>query len=188
MKSPHLIEQELDITGKVTFTNFLIDSDRASEIQSELSCEVTPERYTELVDELGRLCKTKTVTKTNIVTLSGRAVMARLLIGDDTYTGAVNYGALGDDNTAVNSADTTLGNEVARKSYALRTRTNAQVNINFFYSQSDTDGTYEEFGTFIDGTSATDSGQMFNHVLTGGWTKTALEAMVVSVQFDVNQA
>jgi hypothetical protein len=39
---------------------------------------------------------------------------------------------------------------------------------------------------FIDGDAAADSGQLFNHALTGGWTKTDTEAMTVSVQININ--
>lgn len=177
------------IMGMVTFRNFVIDSERAKEIDNELQKRnISKERYFELVTELEKICKVKKVTKKNLVVLSGRSIFARLLVGDTTYSGEVTHGALGDDNTAVNASDTTLVNEVARKPYAVRSRTNAQVSLDFYYSKSDTDGTYEEFGLFIDGTATADSGQLFNRVLTGGWNKSSSEAMTVSIQIDINAA
>jgi hypothetical protein len=115
-------------------------------------------------------------------------VFARILAGDTTYTGAINYGALGSGSTAVSSANTQLATEVKRKLYGTRTQTGAQANLDFYYSKSDTNGTYNEFGTFIDGTATVNTGQLYNRVLTGGWTKSASESMTVSLQVDINDA
>lgn len=176
--------------GVVTFTNFLIEHPRAKEIDQELKHAhlISPLRYDSLLKELKDLCSVKKLVEHNMVVLTGRSVFARLLIADTTYTGAVNYGALGTASTAVTDADTVLDTEVARKGVARRVRTTDSVDFDFFYSQSDTDGTYEEFGMFIDGTATVDTGQLFNRLLTGGWTKTNTEAMTVSVQIDVNAA
>ena len=63
----------------------------------------------------------------------------------------------------------------------------ASTDFDFFFSQLDTSGTYEEFGMFIDGDASADSGQLFNHALTGGWAKTNAEAiMTVSAQININ--
>ena len=184
------IEENQGIKGRLTFTNFLLLSERAREIDAFLKTATNLQAhvYDRLVRELRSLCEIKTFQVDNLVVLTGREVFARRLIGDSTYTGAINYGALGTDNTAVNSADTTLGVEVARKLFSRRTRTNAQVDLDFFYSQSDTDGTYEEFGTFIDGAATADSGVLFNHALTGGWTKTDTEAMTVSLTVTISDS
>lgn len=182
-------EEKSSFKGIITFKNYEIRSDRAREIDASLkdAHDMDPLRFDELMAELGSLCRVREVTKHNIVVLTGRQVFARILIGDMTYSGNINYGALGTDATAVNAADTVLGTEVSRKLFARRTRTSAAANFDFFYSQADTDGTYEEFGMFIDGSATVDTGQLFNHVLTGGWTKTNVEAMTVSVQVNVNQ-
>ncbi|MDR6305906.1 hypothetical protein GGQ85_003632 [Nitrobacter vulgaris] len=176
------------VSGRLTFTNFELNCPRAREIDARLrSGHDMPERvWYSLMRELALLCPVRTLEKRNIVVLSGRSVMARILLGDATYSGAINYGALGTDSTAPAASDTALGAEVARKLFARRTRTDAQVNFDFFYSQLDTDGTYEEFAMFIDGDASADSGQMFNHALTGGWAKTNTEAMTVSVQITIN--
>jgi hypothetical protein len=54
-----------------------------------------------------------------------------------------------------------------------------------FYSKADTNGTYQEFGTFIDGSASANSGQLFTRMLTGGWTKTSSESMTVSAQYTI---
>ena len=178
------------IQGIVTFTKYKIVGKRAEEIDKELktATNISQARYNELVRELNELCEVTAVRKENLCVLSGRSIFARLLVGDTTYTGEINYGALGSNSTAVDASDTTLNTEVARKLYATRVRSGAQVTLDFYYSKSDTNGTYEEFGCFIDGSASADSGQLFNRLLTGGWTKSASEAMTVSVQININAA
>jgi hypothetical protein len=182
------LTEQSGILGRVTFRNFDIQSERAREIDAILrnAHDLSTDAWNALIAELAALCPTREFSTHNLVVLAGRAVVARRLIGDLTYSGTIDYGALGTDATAVNAADTTLGTEVARKLFARRTRTDAQANFDFFYSQADTDGTYEEFGMFIDGTATVDTGQLFNHLLTGGWTKTDTEALTVSVQININ--
>jgi hypothetical protein len=181
------LAEQSGLTGIVTFQNFRIKSPRASQIDQLLgSGMLSAGQFSELLQELKQISEPRTLVVHNLVVLTGRALIARRLIGDLTYSGTIDYGALGTDATAVNAADTTLGTEVARKLFARRTRTNAQANFDFYYSQADTDGTYEEFGMFVDGTATVDTGQLFNHALTGGWTKTNTEAMTVSVQLNIN--
>lgn len=182
------LHDPIALSGRIVVSNFDLTSQRARDIDAILrgGHDMSDAKWRRLMRQLTLLCPVRTLERRNLVVLAGREVLARMLVGDTTYSGAINYGALGTDNTAVNAADTALGTEVARKLFARRTRTNAQVNFDFFYSQADTDGTYEEFGLFIDGDSSADSGKLFNHVLTGGWTKTNTEAMTVSVQLNIN--
>lgn len=182
------VEERGGIKGLVTLTNFVIQGARAMEIDNFLrnATEIAPELYAKLIAELHELCEVRQVQYQNLVVTSGRSIFARLLLADTTYTGAINYGALGTGATAAAAGDTTLGTEVFRKIYATRTRSGAQATVDFYYSKGDTNGTYTEFGCFIDGTASTDSGQLFNRVLTGGWTKSSIEAMTVTVQIDVN--
>jgi hypothetical protein len=123
----------------------------------------------------------------NLVVTIGRNVLARLLTGDTTYSGQINYGALGSSSTAVSNADTQLGTEVFRKLYASHTTDGNNVAyIDFFYAASDTNGTYAEFGNFIDGTGTANSGRLFSHILTGGWAKSAVQSMYVACQYTIS--
>lgn len=178
--------------GIVTISNYEIsDNPKAREIDKLLR-KATPENmnrtmYNYLLKELGLCCQlNKTMTAANRVVQSGREVFARRMVADNTYSGELTHGLLGDDTTAVADTDIALGNEVARKTIASRGRSGDQVTVDFYYSQNDTDGTYEEFGTAIDGTNTAGSGQLYNRLLTGGWTKTATESMTVSIQFNLN--
>src|SRR5450755_1907019 len=54
----------------------------------------------------------------NLIAIVGRNVLARLLAGDATYSGQVNYGALGSSSTTPAFSDTQPGTEVYRKIFA----------------------------------------------------------------------
>lgn len=174
--------------GIVKFETRKIVGTRAQEIDRELKTAVLipRRRFVALIKELDSLCPAKTSVICNLVVQAGRNVLAGILNGELTYTGIINYGALGTSATAVTSGDTTLGAEVKRKQVATRTRSGSQINFDFYYSKSDVNGTFEEFGMFIDGTATVDTGQMFNHLLTGGWTKSSSESLTASVQLDLN--
>lgn len=144
------------------------------------------EKYLSLVKEMRDLFLVREYKVTNLIATEGRAVIAQRLANDTTYTGIINYGALGSSATAPTNGDTQLTTEVFRKVVASTSDTTNQAFIDFFYSKTDTDGTYEEFGTFIDGTGSADTGQLFTHALTGGWVKSASESLTVSVTYTVN--
>jgi hypothetical protein len=176
------------LRGSLLFRNFELSSDRAREINDVLGTahDVPEPLYASLLEELETLCPVRQFLTHNLVVLTGRSVLAGLLIGETTYTGAINYGALGSGSAAPASSDTQLGTEVKRKLYARRTHSSNQAGLDFFFSKADTSGTYNEFGLFIDGTSVANSGQLFNRALTGGWTKSSSEAMTVSITINVN--
>lgn len=108
----------------------------------------------------------KVVTKTNIVPTTGLNVLTRLLTGDTTYTGEINYIALGDGNTAFTLGSTTLNNEVYRKIVSDAAFDDNIAYIDVFIASGDVaDDTYTEAGAFIDGTASADTGQAFSLVI-----------------------
>lgn len=127
----------------------------------------------------------KHVADHNIVVTAGRTVLARLLSGDNTYSGEINYGALGDGSPDVSNSRTTLVNEVYRKVASSQAYDNNIVYVDFFYAAGDTNGTYTEFGNFIDGTGSADTGQLFSYIATGGWTKSGSESLFISCQYTI---
>lgn len=130
--------------------------------------------------------KTREMVVHNLVATVGRSVIAQRLANVTTYTGVINYGALGSSTTAPANGDTQLGTEVFRKVVASSSYTSNVAFVDFFYSKADTSGTYQEFGTFIDGTGSANSGKLFTHALTGGWTKSSSESMTVSCQYTIS--
>jgi len=141
-------------------------------------------RYMHLLEQF-KAFMTREIVVENIVVTAGRSVLAQRLAGTTTYTGTINYGVLGSSATAVSNSDTQLGTEVFRKVVASASYTTNVSFIDFFYSKTDTNGTYNEFGTVIDGTGSANTGQLFTHALTGGWVKTSSESMTVSCQYTI---
>lgn len=125
--------------------------------------------------------------KHNIIVNVGRGVLAQRLAGDTTYTGEITYGALGTAVAPVPAnTDTQLGNEVFRKIPASSSVDGNIVYIDFFYSAADCDGTYTEFGNFIDGEAGADTGQLFSYIATGGWVKSSSESLFVSCRYTIS--
>jgi hypothetical protein len=178
------------VEGILTFTNYELDPKCARAVQLDAilrnAVNIPKLIFDEMIAELRSLCRVRVFHTKNRVLLAARSMQAGRLVGVTTYSGEVNYGCLGTGSTAVDDADVDLDTEVKRKLYASRTQTDDSVSLDFYYSKSDTNGTYEEFGLVIDGTATVDTGLLFNRALTGGWVKTSLEAMTVSIQINVN--
>lgn len=177
-------------SGKITATRFLIEGEEAEKLQTMLAnaVEIPFSEFDKSFTKLKELCQFKEEVCYNQIVASGREVFSRRLNNELTYTGVINYGLLGTGSAAVNDADTVLDNEVKRKAVATRSRVGNTITLRFFFSKSDISGTFPEFGTVIDGTASVDTGQLFNRALTGGWVKSSLEALTVTVQFDLNAA
>lgn len=165
-------------SGIVTFANYLITDPGADEFLRHAH-DITPEEYRRAIAHFGLPRQLQRYR--NKVQNEGLEVLARILDGDTTYTGALNYGCLGTGTNAVTATDGQLQTEVYRKLYTMRARSGLSVTLDYYFSKSDTNGTYEEFGVTMDGTATANSGQFYNRVLTGGWTKSASVGMTVSV-------
>lgn len=181
------------ISGKITTSIFDTSSRQARALEREIQTHTTLQDrnpmhrvvYQDMLRDLAHF-KVREHVGTNLIATVGRQAIAKRLANDTTYTGIINYGALGSSATAATNADTQLGTEVFRKTTASTSNTTNQAFIDFFYSKTDTNGTYQEFGTVIDGTASTNTGQLFTHFITGGWTKTSSESMTVACVYTLS--
>ena len=123
----------------------------------------------------------------NITTTAGRVVSAKLLAGTYGSTGAVTHTAVGDDNTVAVVGNTVLGNETSRKALTDGNTSSNQTLLETFFSTSEAVDTHEEFGMFIDGTGAADSGELFNR-FTQTVVKANTESMNVQSTISWNDA
>jgi len=187
--------EKVNIIGIHTFRCYDMSSSEAQAVERSIQRHIDARdtmpviQYQETYKELTELLKpymTREKVVKNLITTVGRSALAQRLAGTTTYTGTINYGALGSSSTAVANSDTQLGTEVFRKVVASASYTTNVAFIDFFYSKADTNGTYNEFGTFIDGTGTANSGQIFTHALTGGWVKSSSESMTVSCQYTIS--
>lgn len=145
------------------------------------------EEYRTFVERLESKFEKRQIVVENITTTVGRSVLAQRLGGDTTYTGTVNYTALGSDNTAPVVGDATLGTEVYRKALSSGTDSSNIAYLETFYTASETTGTYEEYGMFIDGTGSADTGQLFNRFVSS-ITKSGTETLNVQSIITFNDA
>jgi len=127
-------------------------------------------------------------TEHNLVATTGLNVLSRLLAGDDTYTGEINYGAVGiGASPTIALGNTELTSEQFRTTPSSQSASGAVSYIDFVYSASDFDtdsiGDITEFGNFIDGTPSVDTGQLFSDIATGGWDKNSTTSLFVSCEY-----
>lgn len=182
------LKEKAGFRGRITLTNYLIESEEAQKLQEYIGSlgEISESRFKALERRLRSLCAVREIVFSNAVVMSGRTVFTRIMVGDTTCTGAINYGAIGTSATAVSDSQTQLVAEVKRKRIAAKSRTDDSITLRFFFTKADAVGTFEEFACFIDGTSAANSGQMYNRALTGGWAKSEIESMTVTATLDLN--
>lgn len=124
----------------------------------------------------------------NIVTTVGMQEIMKFLADQDVGSGGVNYGALGDGTPNPLVGSTALDNEVYRKVRASAAYADNKIYVDFFYTKSETSGTYTEFGSFINSTATPDDPFLFSYIATGGWTKSTLESLFVSCEYTLTNA
>ena len=103
----------------------------------------------------------------NKIVMTGRSPIVQRLAGFTTYSGIINYGALGTSATGVVDGNIKLGTEVFRKGLSSGTFVNDTCVLENFYTATEISGTFQEYGFFMDGNASADSGQLFNR-----WTAT----------------
>ena len=121
----------------------------------------------------------------NLIPTVGRAVFAERIAGGTTYSGEVDWGALGSGSTAFNNASTQLNTEVHRTQASAQAQDDNIAYIDWFVASGDVaDQTFEEFGAFIDGSASANSGQAFSLFVTGGWVKSG--SIFISAQYTIS--
>jgi hypothetical protein len=135
-----------------------------------------------LIERYHALAQVRTLEYENLTPTVGRNVLARILANDTTYTGIVNYAALGSDATPPTSGDTTLGTETYRKTIDSATSLNNVAYLSVFVPAGVATATHSEGGLFIDGNAGADTGQLFSHVLfSPPIDKTALSSLTLDI-------
>lgn len=118
----------------------------------------------------------------------GRNLICQRLAGTNTYSLNVTHGEMGTSSTSATNADTALGAAVARGALTSASVVNNAVVLQFFFADGAlSNGTYREFGSFIDGTGTLGTGRMLNHVLFGTpYNKASGEDTTIEVDITVN--
>ncbi|QGH73497.1 MAG: hypothetical protein [Siphoviridae sp. ctvD11] len=152
-----------------------------------------PERFSPQVNVICVLRNAKTnkiegIYKShNVVCNLGKNAVAARLNNETTYTTIINEGAVGTGTATPLATDTQLGTENTRFTLTsnYRSRTNNVTTLEFYFSPSQANTHLTEFGAFIDGTGAANSGQMFNHA-TIDVTKVSTQSLSVFLEITVS--
>jgi hypothetical protein len=118
---------------------------------------------------------------------TGRNLIAQRLGGVNTYSLNITHADIGTGTNPPQNSDTQLQTPTVRATKTNSTILNNVVTIQFFFSDSSLpDGTYTEFGTFIDGSGTISSGRLFNRVLFGTpYTKATGEDTTIEVEITI---
>lgn len=120
----------------------------------------------------------------NLVVTVGKEVFARLLMNDQTYSGFVNYVAVGTDGASPAVGDTQLGAEIDRSELEDSNRVGTQTTLEYVFSATQAIGDLKEIGAFIDATDTPNSGIMFDSANID-IIKTPLNSLVVQLVITV---
>ena len=130
---------------------------------------------------LGEL--TRTDRKTNVICNIGFEAVCKRLAGTMTYTGEITKMALGTGTGSAVVGDTTLETETYRNDTASGTGSSNIAYITAYFTETECNGTYKEFGNFIDGAAGADTGQLWSHVSGLNWVKDAVTILVVDCKY-----
>lgn len=119
----------------------------------------------------------------NVIANVGFEGIGQILIGSYGGTGEVTYAALGSGSTTPTASGTQLTTEVYRNAMFSGTASSNITYLTAVYNETETSGTYNEFGNFIDGTGTANSGLLWSWILTGGWVKTTSDVLVVDQKY-----
>lgn len=123
-------------------------------------------------------------------TNTGRNLIAQKLAGDNTYSLNITHADIGTGSATPANSDTVLETATVRTALTIGEATGNGASLRFFFSDALLpDGSYTEFGTFVDGSGTIDTGQLFNRALFGSaYEKAAGEDTTVEVDFTINSA
>lgn len=91
--------------------------------------------------------------------------------------------ALGTGVGTPGASDTTLSTEAYRNDTASCTDSSNILYLTAYYTETECDGTYTEFGNFIGGTDDPDTGSLWSHIAGFSWVKPNTAVLVVSCQY-----
>jgi hypothetical protein len=121
-------------------------------------------------------------------TYTGKDQILKRLIGDNTYTLNITHAELGTGSTTPADGNTALGAPVTREAKTTASIASNVATFQFFFPSVDLpNGSYNEFGTFIDGSASLSSGKIFNRALFGStYTKATNEDTTVQLDITIS--
>ena len=119
---------------------------------------------------------------------TGKSLILERLIGTNTYSLNLTHADIGTGSTSPASSDVALQTPVARAAVASGAMSGNVATLQFFFADAILpNGTYREFGSFVDGTSTVSTGKIFNHALFGvPYVKASGEDSTIEMQITIS--
>ena len=132
----------------------------------------------------------KVVEVENLIPTVCKNAIAEQIANDNTQELSATYMALGSNNAAPTTGDTTLGTETFRKLIAVDTSSGAVATLTGSFSTGEANGTHKEIGVFGNGaslaaTGSADTGILFSRASVD-ITKTSSSILNVSYIFTIS--
>jgi hypothetical protein len=121
----------------------------------------------------------------NLVVNASKVIFAKMINGESTFTGAVNYLAVGTGTASPAVTDTTLVTEIGRVIPISQVRAGNEITFEFYFSPSEANGVLKEVGAFIDGAAGVDTGELFDRAMID-ITKTSLNSLTIELVITVD--
>ena len=121
-------------------------------------------------------------------TNTGKDLILDRLVGTNTFSLNITHAELGTGSTTPADGDTALIAPVTREAKTTASVASNVATFQFFFPSADLpNGTYNEFGTFIDGSASLSTGQIFNRALFGSpYTKATNEDTTVQLDITIS--
>jgi hypothetical protein len=175
--------QKISVLGEIT-ANFY-DQSTLTEEDRKFNKAILNlrEKYPEVMKHY-RLGELKTTDKhKNVICNAGFAKITEALGNNEAKTIYINKMALGTGTGTPAATDTTLFTESYRNDTASGTDVSNVLYLTAYYTETECDGTYTEFGNFIGGTASADSGSLWSHIAGLNWVKSDTVVLVVSAKY-----
>jgi len=130
---------------------------------------------------LGKLIKTD--KRKNVICNAGFAKVTHALGDNNDHNIYINKMALGTGVATPAATDVKLVTESYRNNTASGSDVSNILYLTAYFTETECDGTYKEFGNFIGGGAGADSGSLWSHIGGLTWVKSNTVVLVVSCKY-----
>lgn len=119
---------------------------------------------------------------------TGRTLILERLASINTYSLNLTHADMGTGTNSPSTSDTSLQTPIARAAVATGSVSGSLATLQFFFSDVVlTNGTYNEFASFVDGTASVSTGKIFNRAMFGvPYAKGTGEDTTIELQITLN--
>lgn len=131
---------------------------------------------------------TKQKNRIMLGTNTGKSLILNRLGGDNSYTMNILYGEIGSGTNTPADGDTALQTPVARVALVDSVVASNVITLRFFFADGVlANGSYNEFGSWVDGNATIGTGKIFNRALFGStYVKASGEDTTVQLEITIN--